>query len=482
MAKLTITLRQDTPMWHFLPDETGCCLRATEVKPKLDKFLKTKPGYKSEWQIKDKDQKALDYKMTFVPNSDNECDKKDKYPTFFGNGKKAIYYKNGITMTIFSLNSELVEKIKDHICEFFACHSFGTRQSKGFGCFYPEEIKCDDKTYKIPCFCDVIKNVAKYKFTTEDLVVKKIEIKTKTVEVSVFEQLFDYINYFHKLIRSGINDPKTKTYYKSLMYFYAQKKDMTWDKPQIRHYFGLKSEKGKPLRTNYLKKCGKPAGSSDSNCTRTSMKNEYNHFGEDEPYKFTYINGNKIPLFRDALGLSSSQSWMYYSAKLEIKDSNNNKKEKVERFKSPLLYRPVKNVNGSYTVYIIINQDDDVFKRLKQATFKIEGFHSIPNPQGSPPRITLEPLKARIYDGFNIFDYLEFVYDLIVCCREKGLEIKDIYKIFAQNKKIDEPKEKISECNNKPQQTSENNQQKDNDIDNIIAQIKGSFEKIEQKP
>lgn len=454
MAKLTITLRQDTPMWHFLPDETGCCLRATEVKPKLDKFLKTKPGYKSEWQIKDKDQDALDYKMTFVPNSDNECDKKDKYPTFFGNGKKAIYYKNGITMTIFSLNSELVEKIKDHICEFFACHSFGTRQSKGFGCFYPEEIKCDDKTHEIPCCSDVIKNVAEYKFTTEDLVVKKIEIKTKTVEVSVFEQLFDYINYFHKLIRSGINDPKTKTYYKSLMYFYAIAKGLKWDKPQIRHYFGLKGDPEKPLRTNYLKKCGKiSAEKGDRDCPRPSMKKEYNQFGEEEPYKFKYIDDDEsiIPLFRDTLGLSTSQSWKHYSAMVEINDSNSDSKNKIERFKSPLFYRPVKNVDGSYTIYILFYSiDSETLQKLKEATFNITGKTYETDQNGkkvknSDKKITGADLKAQIYKDFELSDYFEF--------------IKNNIKFVRNGSKDTTP-----------------------NVDAIIEQIKKTFEKIEQKP
>lgn len=36
--KEIIELQQLTPMWHFQPDLSGCCLRATEVKPKLDTF------------------------------------------------------------------------------------------------------------------------------------------------------------------------------------------------------------------------------------------------------------------------------------------------------------------------------------------------------------------------------------------------------------------------------------------------------------
>ena len=40
MYKLEFTLKQHTPLIHFQHDQAGATLRATEVKPKLDKFLR----------------------------------------------------------------------------------------------------------------------------------------------------------------------------------------------------------------------------------------------------------------------------------------------------------------------------------------------------------------------------------------------------------------------------------------------------------
>lgn len=40
MAKLKIGLKQHTPLIHFQSEQPGAILRATEVKSKLDKFLK----------------------------------------------------------------------------------------------------------------------------------------------------------------------------------------------------------------------------------------------------------------------------------------------------------------------------------------------------------------------------------------------------------------------------------------------------------
>ena len=52
-----IKLRQDTPMWHFQSEQNGCCLRASEVKPKLDRFLAEKEN---------KEYTSLEYKMYFI--------------------------------------------------------------------------------------------------------------------------------------------------------------------------------------------------------------------------------------------------------------------------------------------------------------------------------------------------------------------------------------------------------------------------------
>ena len=44
MHTLKVTLKQHTPLIHFQHDQEGATLRASEVKPKLDKFILTKLG------------------------------------------------------------------------------------------------------------------------------------------------------------------------------------------------------------------------------------------------------------------------------------------------------------------------------------------------------------------------------------------------------------------------------------------------------
>ena len=38
-CKLEFKLNPQSPLIHFQPDEAGATVRATELKPKLDKFL-----------------------------------------------------------------------------------------------------------------------------------------------------------------------------------------------------------------------------------------------------------------------------------------------------------------------------------------------------------------------------------------------------------------------------------------------------------
>ena len=65
--KRAIPLKQDTPMWHFQSYQSGCCLRATEVKPKLDKFLIKLVDFQDNYYLDKSKNNALDYKLWFEP-------------------------------------------------------------------------------------------------------------------------------------------------------------------------------------------------------------------------------------------------------------------------------------------------------------------------------------------------------------------------------------------------------------------------------
>lgn len=169
-------LVQHTPLIHFQHSEPHACLRATEVKPKLDRFLieqlekddRFGDDRWKKWFVGDGSQQSFDYMMRITPNSE-QVDRTQSieraiaraehrppnvslheiHKNYFGNMasgnniqdtiretfKESLFYKDGLTLTIRCFIPELLTFIDEHIRGFFMMHNFGTRQRKGFGSF-----------------------------------------------------------------------------------------------------------------------------------------------------------------------------------------------------------------------------------------------------------------------------------------------------------------------------------------------------------
>ena len=383
MKEKTIKLKQQTPMWHFQPEMPGCCLRATEVKPKLDRFLLAKVGKQdARIHLVNGTQGALDYKLFFMPNGDPSFLNAEKYPLFFGNigeqQKKLVFYEDEIDMNVFSLHQDLLGLIKEHLCEFFATHSFGTRQDKGFGFFFPEgQGGSVDTPYG-----------AKYQF----------EINLDAHSKLDFEKIFKYIHYFHKLIRSGINE--NGCYYKSLMYFYARSKGEQWDKPTIRHHFQFYTPVYKSI-------CGEMEYSYSVTMKNGKVKTYGKRKDMVKEYAQCVANKEQCKLFRDALGLASQQQWLAYKDAVTIKCPD------ITRFKSPITYRPVMN-GAKCIVYIYF--DDATLKDLKTKQFTI----SHRREDGISPLTGM-----RVFEGFSFADYFDSIARRYEVCRRERQSINE---------------------------------------------------------
>lgn len=402
MYKKVFNLEQITPMWHFQGDDPNCCLRVTEVKPKLDRFIiKTKTlrgeAIPDDWWIDKGHNSALNYKMRISCNSvkilpdvqykkddnDNLIYKKGRpqkeniYPVFFANmgaadakHKKLVMFSD-IEVTIVSMVSELVDRIANIIDDFFANNSFGTRQDKGFGCFCVIDKESNRPIFQIP-------RNASYYF---DVPVTYAGIDTE------FSKLFKYIHYFHKVIRSGVNEPGC--YIKSLMYYYARSMNDVWDKPVIRTNFQYHNKIYKYICGDI---CGENIQIKDLKNSRIrkrkSMKDEYCKHG-------TLIKHKR--LYRDALGLAVSQDWRFYGNNKIIISLQNTTKTEI-RFKSPIDYHPVPNEKGGFTVYITLNEIPVV---LKEKRFRI----SLEKQQNNINNLK----KMRIAETFSLRGYFEYI-------------------------------------------------------------------------
>src|SRR5690606_37665418 len=134
MNRLTIKLRQHTPLIHFQHDHIGATLRATEVKPKLDKFILTQPGNgnydkgkqwakEKKWLIGSSDN-ALDYKLRFTSSDKPDISEINNIRLYFGNlakvdnnseYKKFSFLKNPFQMEIFTLQHSLMNEIRGNV-------------------------------------------------------------------------------------------------------------------------------------------------------------------------------------------------------------------------------------------------------------------------------------------------------------------------------------------------------------------------------
>ena len=344
--KVEFTLKQHTPIIHFQSEQNGATLRATELKPKFDRFLlanvKDLPFRKNA-----SGELSLDYKVKILakPTNNIEIDQRD--PLFFGNmkpkdmseeeykRKKKFFIQNEfIEIEFLSFVPEVKISIEKYFEAFLALTNFGTRQSKGYGSFYL--TKTFDATlipYKI------------YSFNTTNW---KEDIKL-----------------LYSFLRQGINIPKgrdlpSRFYSKPAIFTYAIKNKWTWDKKAIKQHF-----------------------------FPNELQTQKNKYDVNSPVNFS---GEKIYLLRDLFGLSSEQTWMSYSnANIKKEDKENDDKIKIDRFKSPITFKIVDN-----KVYFWA---DKSVEKISNKSFKV-------STRGNKP-LDLSTPKEFSFDAF--FEYVKTI-------------------------------------------------------------------------
>lgn len=226
-------LIQHSPLIHFQHSEPHACLRATEVKPKLDRFLieqaKTDQLCSNDkwkrWLIGDGSQQSFDYMMRITPNG-NVVEKSQTieialangrgniHKNYFGNMvtergdgreaairekyKESLFFPDGITLTIRCFIPDLLAFIDRHIRVFFMLHNFGTRQRKGFGSFTVDTAG-EGNT---PTEMNLIREYCPNAFFC------KLPEETPTVE-----QRLDAIWIISAFLKGGYNNPRAANSY-----------------------------------------------------------------------------------------------------------------------------------------------------------------------------------------------------------------------------------------------------------------------------
>ena len=289
--KLEFTLKQHTPIIHFQSDQSGATLRATELKPKFDRFLlEQEPNLPVK--INANGHRSLDYKVVIIsgqsikalPNKSlyfaNASIKKDE-------DKIKTLTSTNVHIDFFSYETKIIEAIKKYFDEFMFVSNFGRRQSKGFGSFLRNSITDDE-----------IKRI-----------VKKQKNKVFLLGVyKEYDRAFTSIDIFYKKIKMGINKP----YHKSLIFRYmCMDKKVGWEKKFIKNNFP-----------------------------------QVIH-GDHSPIVCKEPDDREFYYIRAVLGLAEHNEFRPANGKKQVKIKSLND---IDRFKSPLVF---KILNGK--IYILYN-------------------------------------------------------------------------------------------------------------------------------
>ena len=361
MKTLKVTLKQHTPLIHFQHDQYGATLRASEVKPKLDRFIIENLGGGNYENVKNQVKNtysqlfipkegvfALDYKLKisalgsrneylissyikkegketldkynilyianspyFAQENENKAVIKNRYE--WGNiPRKGILYDGAELIFIAkdevsdSSGKNIIDVINKYIQSFFVITNFGTRQDKGFGSFtISNDSEIDNILTKRFSFC--------YKSKKEYNIIKKCKPD--------FNLLFNEISAVYRKIRSGSS---FKEYEKSSLMEYYDEKEIRWEKKYFKQQIigRFKNNRGEAYRL------------------------------KDYHRKVKYNNQGTPRFVRAVLGLPGQYEFILENPPLN--DSKNklvvtvDGGEEVKRYKSPITF---KIINGY--IYII---------------------------------------------------------------------------------------------------------------------------------
>ena len=320
-------LIQHTEHIHFQAHEKGACLRGTEVKPKLDKFIscfcnKNNIVLPESCYLKQSGEEitALNYSTSIYPvkvSTDGKYAKFNipsaKQTAYFGNEgneenvvkKESVLYPDGLILGIHCCKQQidvhvgdcsfksLMELIDYVLPAFFTLTCFGTRSTKGFGSYEIKEKQKrlpDDKNYLLQ-FVPVI-----YYLTFTEKNVEMLEI----------------IKIISNMMKAGLNysfqnkndDPSDDFYYKGRIFRYFTK-------------YKVGSEKAF-MKQNIFQEID------------THPENE-----EKKQYSDFYYN-------RGILGLAPSYEFRKknnITIEVNVKDGESNK-ICIERFNNPIHFKP----------------------------------------------------------------------------------------------------------------------------------------------
>lgn len=387
MNTLTIKLKQHTPLIHFQHDQDGATLRASEVKPKLDKYIlnklssEEKEKGKSNGWIKFKGDKVwLDYKMRIEAREKDDSVKlnvnqktdmrtrtvkyiTEDFPFLIANmgGKDTedelmnLSLCKILIITIQTSHEYLFQSFDFHIETFFALTNFGQRKTKGFGSFSVFSMQKNDGEVKNIEWKDHYKE-----YFENGTQLMKFSLNS---QINVFEKqymLFSVIDFYWRCLKSGINYSKRivprdgngdvnirypERYIKAFLWTYLNSIGYTWEKRQIKNELHL--ETPFPIRTY--------ADNTNNVVFARGL------MGCPDKYEY------RIPQNRFREDRNGRQKEIIENHSVKIKNISG----EIERISSPIYFKPIIDGNN-VSVYILF--DNGLIDKLRSLPETNRGF------------------------------------------------------------------------------------------------------------
>jgi hypothetical protein len=354
-TRFSVRLVQHTPIIHFQHDQPDATLRATELKPKLDRYLAEPTGREGPFR----------YQLRIRPlgeQTQNDEGFGSRY-LYFGNvgsGRKkhAVQYAEGAELSFNTyFDQSLADAIREALPRCLALENFGCRQNKGYGCFYidPEEEGFPDPKTALgqsgrPVYVfGVQKNPAGGNRNQGDTRFQAIEALYKAMKSGINETSFR-------------NDPNA--YLKSLLWRYVNENRTpsdrtTWEKRYLKLLI-----KGSKL----------PAG-------------QYLRAVLGVAEQFLFLGGN-VRMDED---YGDTGNVHYHgSTQFSVKG------KRIGRFKSPITFKPV-----GLQVFIVLDPGayEQDGRTLWDAPFEFDG---------PPGNVTL-----RAPESFDLVGFMDFVAGIV---------------------------------------------------------------------
>ena len=371
--KLNFQLKQHTPIIHFQHDQQGATLRASELKPKLDKFLIEKlaltetiekkgaqavvPKKDYEHWFNNKEKLSLDYKVRIMGDNYDNVQyylpypvklNSNRYPNkeqnfkdflsryinfefeylmpspFFANADKIKFYER----------SDKVDPDESKPNEIiFARYSL--KSIDGFIMTFNSSLKSKIEKYLVEFFLITnfgtrqnkgfgsytVSNINSKEIKTDNKLLNKIFLKKSTHSISTFNNLFKFILNEYNLLKSGTNRP----YNKSELFKYYINNDIRWEKRFLKKVLNNNGVQLKQQNQNQYE----PIDFDNAD------KKFYNNFKDNQVNQYQYI--------RALLGLAENFEFASYNRgrlRVKVKHQQNN----IERFKSPIFCKVIDNV------------------------------------------------------------------------------------------------------------------------------------------